>query len=320
MFDHERFDVYSYRDIPLDRDCYLIAEDYMQEYEHAFLNFFSGGPDPNVGYVAAATVRTINDNSIDLSWYPNVSTRFHEVAVSLPKDQFVACVGSWQCDEKPHLFVRTQWLEELYLRSYSVFCLVDADYFTNLLRAGRVTQDKLVLLRTAIDGLAADHPDVLFISVADSLILKSNWTAGHFQSDLKYTYRPETFLRIFSSVRKIYMDSMGLKVHGVITQGSNEYYRDPLSHTSELGNHICLNSLGVPFAQLWSIDDAVKKKRHPFSELYIDEQFYRSLRFRFDFAGRRPEKHLYACRMMGTDLGYYCAECQELLDGLQPGY
>ena len=318
VFDHEKFDVYGYRDIPLDRDCYLLADEYMQEYERAFLEFFRGGPDPNVGYISYVAVRKVNDNSIDLSWYPNVFTRFHEVAVSLPKDQFIACVGCWQCDEKPHIFVKTKWLEELHRKSYSVFCLVDADYFEDALRAGRVTRENLLLLRTAIDRLAADHPDVLFISFADSLLLKSNWAVGHFRSKVRYTYRPETFLHIFSSIRKIYGDILRLGIHGVMTQGSNAYYEDSLSHTSESGNHICCNSLGVPFVQLWSIDAAVREKRHPFADLYMDEQFYHSLRFRFDFAKRRPARHPYACKMTGKDTGYYCGECQELLDNLEP--
>ncbi len=290
----------------------------MQEYEHAFLDFFRGGPDPNVGYISYAAVRGINSTSIDLSWYPNIYTRFHEVAVSLPKDQFLTCVGCWQCDEKPHIFVKTTWLEHLHLRFYSVFCLVDAIDFEDALRLGRITRDKLLLLRAAIDKLAARHPDVSFLSFADSLLLKSNWSVGHFHSKTTYTYRPEELLHIIRSIQQIYTEVLGLGVYAVVTQGSNEYYDDPLLHKSESGHHICLNSLGLPFAQLMSIDGAVKQKRHPFAELYMDEQFYHSLRLRFDFAERRPERHSYRAKMMIKEGGYYCGVCKELVDNLQP--
>ena len=321
MFDHEKFDVYAYEDVPLDRDCYLMAEDYMQEYERAFLDFFNGGPDFNVGYISYAAVRRINDTSMDLSWYPDIFTRFHEVAVSLPRDQFITCVGCWQCDEKPHIFVKSAWLETLHLRTYSIFALVDANYFEDALRSGRVTRDKLINLRAEIDSVATMHSDVLFISFADSLLLKSNWTVGHFRSEIKYTYRPEDFLHIFRRLQKIYADIMGLGVHAVITQGSNAYYEDPLSHTSQSGNHVCLNSLGLPFAQLWAIGDAAKKhvgsKRHAFAELYMDEQYHHSLRLRYDFSDRRPEKHPYQCKMIGPG-NYYCGQCEQLLDNLKP--
>jgi hypothetical protein len=321
MFDHEKFDVYAYEKVPRDRDCYLIGEEYMLEWERAQLDFFAGGPDRSVGHVSFATVRNIKSASMDLDWYPNIFTRYHEVAVSLPKDQFVACVGCWQCDEKPHIFVRTAWLEMLHLRFYSIFCLVDADYFEDALRSGSISREKLLNLRTAVDGLAAAYPDVLFISFADSILLKSNWTVGHYRSGIKNTYRPEVFLQIFRRVQKVYKDILGLRTHCVLSQGSNEYYNDPLSHRSDSGNHMCLNTLGLPFTQLWAIGKAVKEnvneKRHPFAEMYVDEQLYHSLQLRFDFPNRRPEKYPYQCKMVGTGY-YYCAQCQELLENLEP--
>ncbi len=320
MFDHEKFDVYTYENVPLNRDCYLIDEEYIEEYEHAFLNFFCGGPDPNVGYVSFAAVRKINSDSMDLYWYPNIFTRYHEVSISLPKDHFVACVGCWQCDEKPHIFVKSAWLEMLHLKFHSIFCLIDADYFEDALRSGHITRDNLLALRKAIDKLSAEYPDVLFISFADSLLLKSNWTIGHYQSDVKNTYRPEVFLQIYSHIQKIYEDILNLGTHAILTQGSNEYYEDPLSHTSSSGNHICLNSLGLPFTQIWAIDGAVKRhvknKEHEFADLYVDDQFYHSLRLRFDFDQRRPAKFPYSCKMIDSGY-YYCSQCQLLLNNLE---
>ncbi len=293
----------------------------MLEWERAQLDFFAGGPDRSVGYVGFATVREINSVSMELDWYPNISTRYHEVAISLPKDQFITCVGCWQCDEKPHIFVKTAWLDLLYLRSYSIFCLVDADDFADALRSGSISREKLLALRMAVDGLAAAYPDILFISFADSLLLKSNWTVGHYRSDIKNTYKPEVFLQVFRRIQNVYEDILGLRTHAVLSQGSNEYYNDPLSHISDSGNHVCLNTLGLPFAQVWAIDNTAKEhaknKRHAFAELYIDEQLYHSLRLRFDFAKRRPAKYPYRCKMIETGY-YYCGQCQELLDNLEP--
>ncbi len=171
MFDHEEFHVYAYEDIPLERDCYLMSDEYMQEYESSFLAFFQGGPDFNVGYVSNVAVRKINDTSIDLSWYPNSYTRFHEVPVSLPKDQILNCVECWQYNEKPHIFVKAEWLKKLHLRSYSFFCLVDAIGFEEALRSQKINRDRLLILRSKIDELAASHPEVAFVSFADSLLV-----------------------------------------------------------------------------------------------------------------------------------------------------
>ena len=286
------------------------------------LVYFQGGPDFNIGYISKVAVRKINLMSIDLSWYPNFYTRFHEVPVSLPKDQFLKCVECWHYDEKPHIFVKAAWLKQLHLRSYSVFCLVDAIGFEEALRSQTIKRDRLLLLRSKIDDLAASHPDVAFLSFADSLLVKSNWTVGHVESTTQYTYRPESILEILRSIQSIYRDVIGLEVYAVVTQGNNEYYDDPLLHQSISGHHICLNSLGLPFAQLQAIDKAVKEAvkagRHQYAELYLDVPFYRSLQLRSDYVGRQAVQHSYRTKMMSSDGYYYCGVCQELIDNLRP--
>jgi hypothetical protein len=55
-------------------------------------------------------------------------------------------------------------------------------------------REKLIDLREAIDALAIRTPDVSFISFADSLLLKSNWTVGMVGKTPAYTYSPEGML------------------------------------------------------------------------------------------------------------------------------
>ena len=126
MFDHPLFDTYSFEEIPLNRDLYLMDEIWLDEYEQSLVTLFEGGDDKSVGYISYAAARNVDASAAELSWYPNIHDRFHEVLISLPREQFIACVGSWQYDEKPHIFVKSGWLEHLHLRSYSVFALIDA--------------------------------------------------------------------------------------------------------------------------------------------------------------------------------------------------
>ena len=320
MFENETFDVYSFESIPLDRDCYLMDEIYLGEYEKSLLDIFEGKGYKNVGYVSYVAPRKVHANSAELSWYPNINTRFHEVAISLPKDQFVICVGCWRYDEKPHIFVKSRWLEHLYLRQYSVFGMIDAIGVKEALKNGGLSRDKLLRLRDAIDDLAKRYREVLFISFADSTLLKSNWSVGYFKSDVEYTYEPEIFLRIAKEFQLIYQDALGLDAYAILTQGSNEYYDDSLHHVSETGNHICLNSLGIPFAQLMSIDEAaraaIRQKTHEPSEVYMDKQFYHSLSFRLDFDSHALGSSKYRSKMMSTDSSYYYSTCQHIIDNL----
>ena len=323
MFEHEYFDVYPFEGVLLDRDCYLMDECYLREYEASMLDVFAdrgGDPIGEIGFVAA---RKVNEHSIDLTWYPNGwGTRFHEVAISLPRNQFITCVGSGRYDEKPHIFVKSEWLEQLYLKTYTIFGLVDAIGVKAALKNGTLSREKLILLREAIDRLAESHTEACFVSFADSLIIKSNWRVGHFRSDVSYTYNPEAFVHIIKELQDVYQEVLGLKVYAILTQGTNEYYEDLLLHISSGRNHVSMNSLGIPFAQLMAIETsvrvAIRAKEHARFELYLDEHFYNSLRFRFELDKQARPKYIYSAPMMDVGSHYYCVQLQEVRENLPP--
>jgi hypothetical protein len=204
-----------------------------------------------------------------------------------------------------------------------VFGLIDAIGTKVALGKGSLSREKLLLLRNEIDKLAKRYPVVSFISFADSVLIKSNWSVGHVHSEVKYTYEPEIFITIVKEFQSIYKNTLGLDVYAILTQGSNEYYEDSLLHISESKNHICLNSLGVAFAELMSINESVRSsikapKVHEPSELYMDEQFYNSLKFKFDFQKSvRNNKNKYRRKMVGTDGVYYYCQFQDILDNLE---
>jgi hypothetical protein len=321
LFDHEKFDVYSFEDTPLDRDCYIIDEVYIKEYEQSMLDFFNGKAYESVGNVGFVAPIKVHTNSIELSWYPNIHDRFHEVVIKLPKEAYITCVGCWQCDEKPHIFVKSDWLKSVYLRLYSVFALVDAIGVKEALQNGSLSREKLILLRDEVDILSKQYVDISFISFADSILLKSNWSVGHYESDVKYTYNPEVFIEIVKELQSTYRNTLGLSVYAVITQGSNEYYDDPLLHISDTQNHICLNSLGIPFAELMAIQNTVRTsirmKIHEPAELYMDKLFYNSLKLKFEFDKQKGNKNTYRAKMMSDDSFYYYAQCQDIVDNLE---
>ena len=323
MFEHKYFDVYSFENVPLNRDCYLMDECYVQAYEASMVDVFADKGGDSVGEVGSAAARRANEQSLDLTWYPSGwSERFHEVAISLPKNQFITCVGSWRYDEKPHIFVKSGWLEQLYLKTYTIFGLVDAIDVKAALQNGTLSREKLVLLREAIDRLAESQSEVCFISFGDSLLIKGNWTVGHFRSDVSYTYKPEVFVHIIKELQAMYREVLDLKVYAILTQGTNEYYEDSLVHISSGKNHISLNSLGIPFAQLMAIETsvraAIRAKEHGRFELYLDEYFYNSLRFRFEFDKRSRPKYAYSSPMMDAGGHYYCAQLQDVFENIPP--
>ncbi|MDD4870098.1 MAG: hypothetical protein PHR77_06020, partial [Kiritimatiellae bacterium] len=320
MFEHEMIQVYRFEDIPLGRECFLIDEIYLEEYEKALIESCNGEEYRAVGYISYIVAKRIFTNSVELSWYPNSIDRYHEVPIVLPAEKFVTCVGSYDGGEKPHIFVKHQWLESLFLRQYSVFGLIDAIGVKDSIRNGTLSRDQLILLRGEIDKLSKLYPNVSFLSFGDSLLLKSNWHVGYFRRGVKCTYKPEIFIKLVKELQSIYKRTLGLNLYAIFTQGSNEYYEDPLLHYSETKNHVCINSLGIPFADCLSIDEAVRKaikdKIHKPSELYMDAQFFNSLNFQGIFDKKAMAQNTYNAKMRTERGTYYCQSCQELLDHL----
>jgi hypothetical protein len=126
LFDHHQFEKYGFEEIPANEELFLMDEVWLEEYEKSLLNVFEGGSYENVGYVSYAVKRASSESAIELSWYPNTTTRFHEVLISLPREMFVMCIGSHDWD-KPRLFVKSVWLNNLHMRSYSVFAFGGCD-------------------------------------------------------------------------------------------------------------------------------------------------------------------------------------------------
>jgi hypothetical protein len=319
-FSHSKFQVFSFEDVPLDRDLYLMDEKWLRPWERSYLSFFDGKDFKNVGYISYAAVREAREEALEISWYPNTLDRFHEVSVLLPRSAFVACVDVPDCDEKPHIFVKSEWLNGLHLRPYSAFVLIDAIGVKSALIKGKLTGDRLVELRNRIDEIADATPGVAFVSFADSLLLKANWFVGKYDSEVNYSYDPERIIKLIPQVAAAYRDVLGMQVYAVLAQGVNEYGDTALIHQSQLGGHLSLNSLGLPFAQLLSIDEAarqaIRNGEHDRFELYIDEHFFHSIRFRYGFDKRAQPSARYQPPMSSTQGKYYCTSLDIVLDNL----
>ena len=324
MFEHSVFDRYDWRKAPLDRDVHLMDVRWAREWEAEWIKTARDeeADTYTVGYVTNISVNRIADRGLEISFYANTHDRFHELKTFLPEDQIKSCLEIWGYDCRPTIFVDGNWLERLHLRSNSVFAVIDAADMTNMIEMGRLTREKLIELREAIDVLAARTPDVSFISFADSLLLKSNWTVGMVGKTATYTYSPERMLLLYREIRNIYRRVLDLDAYGVFAQGSNEYYDDPLLHIGGRNNHISLNSLGLPFAQLQQIEiaarAAIRKREHGRYELYLDGDLFNSLRFKDHNDRATPQFAAYKPKMSAVPGTYFYYECDDLLSRLEP--
>ena len=146
-------------------------------------------------------------------------------------------------------------------------------------------------------------------------MLKTNWNVGGAGIGRTYDYEPERLLYLFRELRTVYREVLDLDIYGVFAQGSNEYYDDPLLHVA--GNHISLNSLGLPFAQIQAIEHAartaIRAGKHGRFELYLDDSFFRSLRIAREGILSSP----YPPKMSTAAAEYFYAGCDDLLERVE---
>ncbi|MDZ4180828.1 MAG: hypothetical protein U1E29_16625 [Coriobacteriia bacterium] len=322
MFEDARFDKYEPEYLPINEDMYLVAMKYAAEFESMHLAMFEGGSFQPVGYVSYIAVRAVQEHTLELSWYPNIHDRFHELTILLPRDKIFESVGCWKWDWDPTIFVDNDWLDRLYAKTFSAFGLTDVIGMKNAIKSGQLSRDKLLLLKDKIDHLALQYPAIAFISFADSVLFKSNWTIGSVGNDLKYTYRPELFLEVAAGLRDTFRSTMGLDAYTVLTQGYNEYYDDGLLHVSGSRNHVCLNTLGTPFAELFAIDEAarqsIRNASHPPAEVYIADTLYHSLNLRLEFNKTARPKSTYSLPMSERPCLYFYSDLATLVDAIKP--
>lgn len=321
MFEHEYFDKYDLNLIPLNQDTYLVDEIYAADWEKAFLKVFRGESYQSVGYVSNVAVNQIHSNTLEMSWYPNISVRFHEFPIILPKSEIRSCIGCWRYDWNPTIFVSSSWLSALYDKTFSAFCMVDAAGVKNALRQDEITRSKLVSLRQKVDDLAKENPDVAIVSFADSLLIKVNWTVGSVHNHLTYTYAPERLLNIAKKLCQIVQNSLELSAYAIFSQGYNEFFDDKLIHISDSANHISLNSLGIPFANILAIDDtarrAIKSGAHEPAEVYMDSNFYHSVRFTVTYDKNKRPKASYVSPMSAKSEAYFYSDFETVLSNLE---
>src|SRR5258707_967098 len=149
---------------------------------------------------------------------------------------------------------------------------------------GRVTRQQITALRDGIDALANAHSDHAFLTFADTVVVKTNWSMSGDSYYEGTTYNPERFLRVLESVRSVVRAALSLDSYAVVTQGANLAAEESLMSLSQGRNHVFFGSLGTPFAQLAEMDlsirAALRKQTHGPKQFYLAHWLVLSLHWK----------------------------------------
>ncbi len=276
-FTDRNFDIIPYESIPLNRDCFLISDRYIPEFEEEWLKTFAKVPEakPYEKYMVSwIAIEGRTNQYLELSICIDMHSRFHGMKKRLPRSAIETCVHVFNYEKRCYLFVKDQWIQDFISSSYSVFGLVDAIGIKDLLaKNGGIDAKGLNQLKQGIDTIAKKYSNVLFVSAADGLLLKTNWKIN---AEI-YDFNPERLISLFGDIREVYKEAIDCDVYGIFTQGYNEYSHTDLYHISPEGNHLNIHSLGTSFTQLYEIESQVRKNLrdavHVGCELYFDRDF-----------------------------------------------
>jgi hypothetical protein len=324
MFDNHGFTSINFDQIPLDTDLVVMDEKWMQEYEREWVKQFNGAVATpyEVGYVTPVAARSVGDGWAEMSWYFISADRFHEVPIFLPRSSFVTAVDVPAYDEKPHIFVQSTWIDELHGRPLATFAIVDAVGIKSILQGGGLPASALRALRSRIDAIADQYPHLGFISFAGAFLVKQVWSAGHVERKVRYTYEPEALFPVIAELHQAIEQELGTGAYTLMTQGINAYDDPDALHVSRKKNHVSLNSLGVPFAQLRAIEDAARRAirthTHAARELYMDSNLFRSLRLNIGYD--RDKLRLWPYESPMTNAGgatYVAASMNDIVSNLR---
>lgn len=300
---------YSWDDIPVGEELRLMPDKFQSDYVDALesINKLGAGSPYEIGYGTIIVVHAVNPEYLECTYFFDTLYRYHRATVDLPRSGFKAGFGSLDNGIASALFYDTVLHEKIAVRPNTIYAEIDVANATTPLRSGRFGGTLMVELRDTLDEIAEKYPQVVFFSYADGVILKGNWDAGYYSLGISPSYGPEEFMGVVFEASSVFERVLGLKAYSVLTQGANSYEDRENVHISGSGNHICLNSLGLPFANLSGIEHAarqnIREGIHLPAELYIDEDLLHSLQLDHAFKQKKP-KYEYPSKMR-TNRSYY---------------
>ena len=306
-------DYYSYQNIPIDRDIYIISEKDYSDFI-IFCRYFLDDEDPHtphpngvVGSIRAA-VRKITVNYLVVEIFLDTSFRFHSTVITLPKSKFRYCLANHNFQKQAVLIVSDDWVSSALYSNYSSFCMIDAIGVKNtILKDGAIDQGTIRMFTSEINKLSRRYRNYTFFSFGDSVVVK-----GTFKGDRRYfyTFKPEELIQIANEVMKLFIKIFDYASYAVFTQGLLYDYDKKSIKKSFLGNHYSLGSLGTPFAEIFEIDETarknIKSKVHLPCDFYMTDYFFHALERNYDDK-TEFSKYTYSSKMSFLGVSSYYA-------------
>jgi len=320
----EHIEFYGTANIPLNKDCFLLSDEFLEKIEQQWTEFLSQECDykkwvhPNglMDYIPCH-ISSINDSHLNITILLDRSSRFHTISKTLPNQFFKTAFKVFYSEKRPYIIVDQSWFNNLRNSIYSAYVLIDFVGIRNLLNQyGEFPSDKLNSIKAIIDKFCNQNKDLTFLTCADNIVIKSGWEFDSKNSK----YQPEKLVMTVHQLMLEIKKETNINSYAIMTQGANYVDEKNLTNSATPKNHFFISSISVPFIEAFEIDSDVRKRiknkeieKMPF---YIEQSFYISTK-RKHYSSEEPtwfKKFEFESEKLKTTLTYSALTYEKICD------
>ena len=320
----EHIEFYGISDIPLNKDSFLLSDQSLDKIEQQWTEFLSSKCDyekwihPNglMDYIPCH-ISSVNDSHLNITLLLDRSSRFHTISKTLPTKFFRTAFKVFSSDKRPYIIVDQNWFKNLRNSIYSAYVLIDFVGIRILLNEyGEFPSNTLNSIKAIVDKYCNQNKDLIFLTCADNIIIKSGW---EFVSE-NSKYQPEMLVITVNQLMAEIKEKTRINSYAIITQGANYVDEKNLTHSVTPKNHFFMSSISVPFIEAFEIDSDIRKRiknkeidKMPF---YIEQSFYISTK-RKHYSSEEPtwfKKFDFESEKLKTKLTYSALTFENICD------
>jgi len=281
--------IYDFSDVPMNRDCFIIRKSEKELFIKAWEKYI-GAPDgtnpphPNemLDYQWCC-VSAKCDMYLDINYCITKNIRFHGVMKRLPRSQFDSAYHIDGYQKRPYIIVDDEWIDSIAKIENSLYAYIDIigikKYITE---KGKISKDNYQQLISEVDEIADKYENYAFISFADNILIKSNWSACI--TEYENLFCPEKLILVIKEIREAIKKSLNLDAYAIATQGVNYVENNNLFLKSGKNNHFAIPSIASPFSEIFDIDNKIKDNIrngiHGEFQLYLSESLAKSMKYK----------------------------------------
>jgi hypothetical protein len=280
---------YDLDNLPLNRDCFLLSDNNNDLLNKQWLEFLSPQynqnkwkhPNELMDYIPCH-FSSVSSTHADITLLLDRNLRFHTVRKFLPLNFLLAAFQIFTSEKRSYIVVSEKWFAKIKNSNYSTYALIDFIGIRNLIMTkGEIPSNTISKIKDIIDRISKANPDLVFLSCADNIIVKSGWSAKKVCSK----YKPESFIQTVNDLMNQLKAETEIDSYAILTQGVNYINEKELAHTRSPKNHFFMSSIAVPFIEAFEIDnnirEQIRNKRLIKAHFYVENSLYMSLKRRF---------------------------------------